>query len=363
MPARPPCARGEHRIADMAEGPFRVMSGNRERARVSALPEIVDLVAKGRFFPESTIVAADGSTVPPESIPGFREARIAHDEALRDRSFRALRLFLGLIGLPAGVVSIGAAIALRDPTPLALLVLLFGAFGLPFIDLRTERRRIARARAEGLDPYPPPTPSEMAITSQLRRPPPAIQVTVALIVGVFVAQMALGNDWAFDRFAKHNEAVLRGEIWRLLTAGFLHASFVHLLFNATLLLAVGTTTENVFGRGGGMLILAAGIVSGFVASTLLTTNPSVGISGGLFALSGASVAFGVRARSHLPPRIRSPLMKTALGTLGLNLLLGAVAPFIDNAAHVGGLAAGVALGAVLPPSQALRELMLAGPTR
>ena len=148
---------------------------------------------------------------------------------------------------------------------------------------------------------------------------------------------------------------MRGEVWRLLTAGLLHANFVHLFFNVSFLLSVGTSAENTFGRSRVVAILTAGIVFGFAASTLFTTKPSVGISGGLFALLGALIVFGIRNRAVLPASLQSSLTKPMLATLGVSLVFGAVAPFIDNAAHLGGLAAGITLGLILRASDSTQQ--------
>ena len=71
-----------------------------------------------------------------------------------------------------------------------------------------------------------------------------------------------------------------------------------------------------------------------------------GASGAIFGLAGAAIA--VFYLGHLPiakSAIRST-MRSLMTFVGYNLLFG-LAPGIDNSAHIGGLVAGLAMGAAL----------------
>jgi rhomboid protease GluP len=46
-----------------------------------------------------------------------------------------------------------------------------------------------------------------------------------------------------------------------------------------------------------------------------------------------------------------------LWIVGVNVLFGFTVPYVDNAAHLGGLAAGAVLGAVLGPDPDVRRLL------
>jgi rhomboid protease GluP len=78
-------------------------------------------------------------------------------------------------------------------------------------------------------------------------------------------------------------------------------------------------------------------IGGFFLSTLWSPALSVGSSAGIFGLIGAMIALGVRHRSALGDQIRGLYIRWAIYGLLFGLL-----PFfqIDNAAHIGGLAAG-----------------------
>ena len=149
------------------------------------------------------------------------------------------------------------------------------------------------------------------------------------------------------RLAKDNDAIRRGEVWRLLTAGLVHGGAVHLLLNASVLANVGRIVERLLGGPRMLAVLWGGVLAGSLASFATNPQPSVGISGGLFALVGALLVVGLRHRRALPPPARRMLVRAPIEIIVLNVALGLALPIIDNSAHLGGLAGGVLLGAVL----------------
>ena len=85
--------------------------------------------------------------------------------------------------------------------------------------------------------------------------------------------------------------VLDGQVWRLLSATFLHSGLVHLLFNMSVLYFVGRGLERAHGAPTVLLIFLVGGVGGNVLSALfLPQYVSVGASGGIFSLLGATLA-------------------------------------------------------------------------
>lgn len=146
--------------------------------------------------------------------------------------------------------------------------------------------------------------------------------------------------------AMHGPSLDQGELWRLVSASFLHVEGVHLVVNTFSLLALGALCEALYGRA---QMLGLFVVSGAAGAAVswLAGNPlSVGASGGLFGMMGAVLLFHWRHGTGLPLDLQARLRW--LGPLLLlNLLLGFL-PFLDGYAHAGGLAAGVALGWVLP---------------
>lgn len=140
-----------------------------------------------------------------------------------------------------------------------------------------------------------------------------------------------------------------GEWWRLLTSTFLHIGFLHLLVNGWALVQIG----GLFERWIGSVSLIAGWlvcgVAGSYASLLWRSGEdhlSAGASGAIFGLLGALITFLLRRRNALLPSARSILSSLVMWA-GINVFLGFSVPGIDNAAHLGGLTAGLLLGLVL----------------
>src|SRR3954470_20992687 len=80
---------------------------------------------------------------------------------------------------------------------------------------------------------------------------------IALNVIVFLAEFAsgvsagggsFGGSSLVDKGALYGPAVANGEVWRLLTAGFLHAGLAHLFFNMYSLYILGSLLEPAVGR-------------------------------------------------------------------------------------------------------------------
>ena len=137
--------------------------------------------------------------------------------------------------------------------------------------------------------------------------------------------------------AKLREAILMGQWWRLVTAGFLHGGLFHILMNSWVLFDLGAQVEEVFGAARMIVIYFAASFFGFLASTFWYPGLSIGASAGVFGLLGAMIALGFLHRSPLGDAIRSHYLRWAV----YGLLFG-ILPFfhVDNAAHLGGLAAG-----------------------
>ena len=67
------------------------------------------------------------------------------------------------------------------------------------------------------------------------------------LITIYVAQLVLG-DILISNFALFAPSVSAGQLWRLLTAGFLHGSILHLLFNVYILWVLGSQLESILGK-------------------------------------------------------------------------------------------------------------------
>jgi rhomboid protease GluP len=189
----------------------------------------------------------------------------------------------------------------------------------------------------------------------LRRSPVTVVLLAAICIG-YLLQVFLGGSLT-EMGANYGPYVRAGQYWRLVTSMFLHGGLLHLFVNAWALFQLGGLFELLLGSGRMLVVYFLGGIAGSVASVLFTNAPSVGASGAIFGLMGALIAFLLRRRQDL-----TPVAKSLLGQLvvwaGINIAFGASTPGIDNAAHLGGCAAGFVLGLILRP----RYLPLPPPT-
>jgi rhomboid protease GluP len=138
----------------------------------------------------------------------------------------------------------------------------------------------------------------------------------------------------YNAGASWGPAIAQGQWWRLITAGFLHGGWMHLLMNSWVLYALGAQVEETYGTARFLVIYFASTLAGFVLSAGLG-HLSVGASAGTYGLIGAMIAFGIQQRSA---ELRRYFATWAAYGLVLSLL-----PGIDLAAHIGGLAGGFAM--------------------
>jgi membrane associated rhomboid family serine protease len=196
------------------------------------------------------------------------------------------------------------------------------------------------------------------------RESPATAGLIAAFVAVWLATWFDTDRVIFSLFAKVNEAILQGQVWRLFTASFLHAGLLHLWFNSTALAAIGPSIERAYGRVQYLAAFLVGGAVGMAASVLFVPAPSVGASAGVFALLGVLLAHAVRSKGTMTPPARKALIARVLTVVALNVAVGLLANFIDNAAHIGGLVGGFVLGFALrerPPPRDPSTRAGAGP--
>jgi membrane associated rhomboid family serine protease len=148
-----------------------------------------------------------------------------------------------------------------------------------------------------------------------------------------------GGTTLYERGVLFGPLVADGEVWRLVSGGFLHAGLLHILFNMYLLWVLGQQLEGSLGNARFAGLYATGLLGGSLGVMLLSPNaPTVGASGAVFGLMGA-MAIMLRNRGM-------SIMQTDIGFLILmNLGITFLLPGISIGGHLGGLAGG-ALGAV-----------------
>lgn len=142
--------------------------------------------------------------------------------------------------------------------------------------------------------------------------------------------------------ADYGPLTIAGEPWRLVTSGFVHIGLDHLAVNLWCLWTAGMMVERWFGLGGFAAIYLFSLAMSSLVS--IAWDPGVvsaGASGAVFGVFGALYA-GMRALERAaPPQVFEDLRLVAGLFLIHSVLYGFANPFIDNAAHVGGLIAGI----------------------
>ncbi len=137
------------------------------------------------------------------------------------------------------------------------------------------------------------------------------------------------------------------EYWRVAASLFLHSGINHLFSNMIILFFLGSMIEREFGHikyavlyflsgiSGNILSLCAKVLSG-------SLSYSVGASGAVFGLDGALLAIVLLGNR----RVVNVNLTRVLLMIALSVYSGFTGGNVDNAAHIGGLAAGFLIGCV-----------------
>jgi rhomboid protease GluP len=181
---------------------------------------------------------------------------------------------------------------------------------------------------------------------------------MSAIVTAFVLQVYTGaweDPLLLRRWAINGDAVFGGgEYWRLLTAMFLHGNgtvqgtLLHLMLNLLALFQLGKLYEAMFGTRRFLLVYFCTGLLASLASALLNRGWSVGASGAIFGIVGAFIFSVRRSPRFRQERFARSIVNQLVFWTVANLLIGFQIPQIDMSAHLGGLAAGLLLGAILP---------------
>ncbi|MEW5992553.1 MAG: rhomboid family intramembrane serine protease [Chloroflexota bacterium] len=198
-------------------------------------------------------------------------------------------------------------------------------------DAGTARRYFARSRGDG-----------PAI--------PLAYVILGLTVIVSFYAESIGGRELRAAFTLDKSAVEAGEVYRLLSVVLVHGGILHLLFNMYGLYLLGPLVEGMWGTAtfGAFYVLTA--IAASTASFVFSPVDSVGASGAIFGLVGVLMA-GTRAHNPILDRRARAIVPQLGGLVLFNLVLGFSVPGIDNAAHIGGLVAGLWLGLFVPPGR------------
>ena len=195
-----------------------------------------------------------------------------------------------------------------------------------------------------VQPYEEPRRPESVKVGIPSVAPTMTYVIMGVTIAVYLLQIAsefffAGADYPAYYGMKINEAILAGQLWRLLTPVLLHGSLMHIGFNMYALFVIGAGMES---RMGHLRFVMLYLVSGFagnVFSFLFSDAPSLGASTAVFGLLAAEGVFLYLNKDLFGKRAQKALSNIIM-VAGVNLFIG-LSPGIDNWGHIGGLIGGL----------------------
>ena len=147
----------------------------------------------------------------------------------------------------------------------------------------------------------------------------------------------------------------QGMWWTVLSAGWLHGSALHILFNMLWVRQLGPATADIYGAGRMVIIYSIASVTGFLLSStaglflggmpipfLRGAMVTLGASAPIFGLLGALVYYGRRGGSSM---VGGQALQYAI----VLFVMGLIMPGVDNFAHGGGFVGGYLGGLWLDP--------------
>lgn len=180
--------------------------------------------------------------------------------------------------------------------------------------------------------------------------------TILILLNLVVSYRGFKDRLFFDRYSFTIDAVsIQKDYKRLVTSGFLHVSWSHLLFNMFSLYIFSSSLESFIGPVNYLLIYASGLIGGNLLSLFIHRYSgdysSVGASGAIFAIMFSAIAIfpGMDIGLFLLPSIPGWLF-------GLIYVLVSIYGIrsrtnnIGHDAHLGGGLAGMLVAVLLYPS-------------
>ena len=180
--------------------------------------------------------------------------------------------------------------------------------------------------------------------------PVLLYINVLVFLVMFLTGMSPVSPAASDLLAwggNFRPAVMHGDWWRMITHMFLHGGILHLLMNMYALVYIGMMLEPLLGK---LRFAAAYIITGVCGGLLsLVMHPysvGVGASGAIFGMYGVFLA--LLTTKHIEKTARNTMLRSILFFVVFNLIAG-LQGNVDNAAHIGGLLSGLAIGYIYFP--------------
>ena len=305
-------------------------------------------LARTRALPSLAWSPETAEMVPPWEVPVLLAA--LRDE-IAARARREMRVAL------AGSAALLLAFWVLLPPQVALLLTLFVGTLLALL-VGSMWQRVQQAERLSAEELSRGFDALVEQRTEAAQPIPATRSVAHAIAAVGVVQVfALGA--SIEAGALRRDGVAAGEWWRLLTAPMLHGHVLHFWMNFAALESLGRTMETRAPRAWVPLVFLLSALAGGAASLALPPDvASVGASGGLLGMFGFLAVMAYRRKRHLP----EGFLKALLINIALIAVVGIAAyRFIDNAAHGGGLLAGLLIGLLVIPGDGRVPRWTSGP--
>ena len=155
-----------------------------------------------------------------------------------------------------------------------------------------------------------------------------------------------------DKFGmKIPQKIQKGQVWRWITFGVLHANLIHLVVNLFSQVIIGSYLERTIGHIRTLLLYVLSSIGGGIFSCLVSGASGVGASVAIFGMLGAYFGYMIVNWNYLD-RTLGPMNKFCnlifmIFIVVMNISYGFSNPIIDNYGHIGGLIYGFFLSFVI----------------
>ena len=190
--------------------------------------------------------------------------------------------------------------------------------------------------------------------------------TLTILAVMIVASVAaLLSPRLMERAVLRPYLIARGSgYWRLLTSAFVHADFVHLLFNLITFYSFAFTLERVIGTGRFLSLYFCGLLASGIGTCIKHRNDanyaSLGASGAILAVLFASIVYFPRSRLLILP-IPIPIPAPLFAVVYLAWSYYSVRNSkdrINHNAHISGAITGIAFVALTDPQRLVALLRM-----
>lgn len=338
-----------------ADSPYGAVTGKGEHVEFATPEALQHHVAEGRGVVLAVWTPEEGRTVPPEAVPELLEPlrRRLADVASADRvhARRSVVIF-GILVLWGVAAALARGIPPLESQSVGLAGLLLLVFGLiPYYEAWKTGRAAADLDAISLGVEEKEARFDFWLRGQ-RMPVTIVLLVLMALAGA--AQVWVGVDGSVAAAGLVKPRYAAGEWWRLMTAPFLHGNVLHWVLNAAALWYLGRRAESLARWPHLALVFLVAMVAGGLATAGFRPElPSIGASGGILGVLGMLLSFESLHRELVPRSARRRLAAGVLATFAIGIVAHHI---VDNAAHAGGLLAGLLYGLVVfPKSHSMRR--------